>query len=85
MSEQIYIFTLLVIAATFIAVFGMRYMTSRQDAHARTSKEEAYRELSTMAVQIQGDAARQLAELKTELSGVSARLAAIEKMLRDVG
>ena len=85
MSEQIYVFTLLVIAATFIAVFGMRYLASRQDVRARTSKEEAYRELSTKAVQAQGDATTQIAGLKAELSGVSARLAAIEKMLRDVG
>lgn len=85
MSEQIYVFTLLVISGTFVVVFGMRYLASRQDARARTSKEEAYRELSSKAVQVQGDVNTQLAGVDAELSAVSARLAAVEKMLRDVG
>ena len=85
MSEQIYIFTLLVIAATFILGFGMRYLASRQAAQARTSKEEAYRDLAANAAHAQGEAVAQLTGLRAELSGVSARLAAIEKMLRDVG
>ena len=85
MSEQIYIFTLLVIAATFVLVFGLRYLASRQAAQARTSKEHAYHDLSAKATQAQGDAVVLLAGLKAELSGVSTRLAAIEKMLKDVG
>ena len=85
MSEQIYLITLLIIAGTFILVFGMRVLAARQDARARTSKEEAYRELAARAATAQAEAAARLADVMSEVSGVNARLAAVEKMLRDVG
>ena len=85
MSEQMYIFTLLVISATLLLVFGLRYLASRQAAQARTSKEDAYRDLSAKAAQAQADAIALLAGLKAEVFGVSTRLAAIEKILKDVG
>ena len=84
MSEILYVFTLLLIAATCILIFGARAFASVQSARTREAWEEAYKDLVAKAAAVQGEAAARLASLQGELSGVSTRLAAIEKMLRSV-
>ncbi len=85
MTDAMYLFTISLIAGTFVLIFGMRAFASFQDARARTAKEDAYRSLAATATAVQGEAVARLAGLQSELAGVSSRLAAIEKILRDVG
>ena len=84
MSENLYVFTLLLIAATCILIFGARAFASVRCARTREAREQAYRDLAAKATAAQGDVAARLASLQSELSGVSTRLATIEAMLRSV-
>ncbi len=84
MSANLYVFTLLLIAATFVLIFGARAFATFQGARTREAREDAYRELAARATAVQGDAAARLASLQSELSSVSTRLGAIEKMLKSV-
>jgi hypothetical protein len=67
-----------------IAVFGMRAYASVQQAKARLGAEEAYRQIAEKAVAAQAETAAALAGLKTAFADVPARLAAVEKILKQV-
>lgn len=84
MSESLYVFTLLLIAATCVLIFGARALAAFQSARTREAREEAYRELAAKAVAVQAEAASTSMALRAELASVSTRLATIEKMLRSV-
>ena len=84
MSEKLYVFTLLLFAATGILIIGVRAFASIQSARTREAREEAYRDLAAKATAAQAGATATLASLQSELSSVSARLVTIEKMLRSV-
>ncbi|HRD28763.1 MAG TPA: hypothetical protein PLO65_10735 [Caulobacter sp.] len=75
MSTPIYIFTALLPFVTALLIFGMRYVAQIQQAKARLAGDEAYHRL---AQKVATDQAAALAAIET-------RLAAIEKILRDVG
>lgn len=75
MSTPIYIFTALLPFVTALLIFGMRYFAQIQQAKARLAGDEAYRQL---VEKVAGDQASALTAIET-------RLAAIEKVLKDVG
>lgn len=78
MSTPLFIFTASLPFATILLVFGMRYFALIQQARTRWANDEAYRALAETAAADQAVAAAALA-------AIEARLAAIEKVLRDVG
>ena len=84
MSQNLYVFTALLIAATCILIFGVRAFAAVQSARTREAREAAYRDLVAKATAVQGDTAARLASLQSELAALSTRLASIEKMLRSV-
>lgn len=75
MSTPIYIFTALLPFVTALLIFGMRYVAQIQQARARLANDEAYRQL---VEKVATDHAAALTSIET-------RLAAIEKILKDVG
>lgn len=78
MSAALYLTTLCLPLGTILLVFGMRYFALIQQAKARLASDEAYRQIAEKAVADHGAAAAALTSIET-------RLAAIEKILKDVG
>jgi len=77
MSEHIYLLTIGLPLATVLLIFGMRYLAAMKQARIRYDNEESYRELAEKAVAAQAETAVALADLK-------ARVASIEKVLKEV-
>jgi len=77
MSEHIYLLTIGLPLATVLLIFGMRYLAAMKQARIRYDNEESYRALAEKAVAAQAETAAALADLK-------ARVASIEKVLKEV-
>lgn len=84
MSTPVYISTISMFAFVIVAVFGLRYRASVLQSRARLAGDDAYRQLSTTAVQAQADTAAALAAVNKTLADVQARLASVETMLKAV-
>lgn len=84
MTEHLYLLTLLLPLATILVVFGMRYASAVQQAKARLANDDAYRRIAESAAASQAETATALAAIQTTLSDVRTRLAAVEKVLKDV-
>jgi signal transduction histidine kinase len=67
----------ILVLVTILLVFGMKYFSAARAVHARANGEEAYRELAEKAVASQ-------AAVQADFSEMKIRLAAIEKLLREV-
>jgi hypothetical protein len=78
MPAELYLFSICLPFVTILLVFGMRYYALIQQAKARLASDEAYRQIAEKAVADHGAAA-------TALTSIETRLAAIEKILKDVG
>ncbi|MDP1736899.1 MAG: hypothetical protein Q8L23_05605 [Caulobacter sp.] len=74
----LFIFTASLPFVTILLVFGMRYFALIQQAKARLANDDAYRQIAEKALADHGAAAAALTSIET-------RLAAIEKILKDVG
>lgn len=74
----------IMLLATILLVFGMKYYSAARQAQARVTREDAYRELAAAAVAAQSAGASALSMAQSDLSEIKARLAAIEKVLREV-
>lgn len=84
MSVPVFFTSLSLFLGTVIAVFGIRAYATVQQAKARLGAEEAYRQIAEKAVAAQSETAAALAGLQAALSEVPARLAAVEKILKQV-
>jgi len=85
MSEFVYFTTLCLMLGTVLLVFGMRYLSAATQARARAASETSYRQLAEAAAAAQPATATALASIQSTLADVDTRLAAVEKVLRDVG
>ncbi|TFW35897.1 hypothetical protein [Massilia horti] len=84
MSETMYVITLGLPLGTILIVFGMKYFSAIQQAKARHASDEAYRQIAAGAVSAQAEAAARLASIDATLADVATRLAAVEKVLKEV-
>lgn len=85
MSPFYYVLTLSFLFGTPTIIFAMKYLSAAVQARAKARADEAYRELAQRAAAAQSESAVSLATVKTELQSIGTRLAAVEKMLKDVG
>lgn len=85
METPVYFASLGLIFATILAVFAMRYFASVAQARARLTEDNAYRLIAERAVSTQAETATALDSMSATLLDVRTRLAAVEKMLKDVG
>jgi len=69
---------------TVLLVFGMKYFSVARQAASRIAGEEGWRTLSTQSTTAQAEAGASIAALRNELSEIKARLASIEKVLKEV-
>lgn len=84
MSERLYLLTLCLPLGTVLLVFGMRYVSAVFQAKARLANDDAYRQLAEKAAAAQAETAAALSHIQEVLSDVRPRLAAVEKILKDV-
>lgn len=83
--EHDFLLPTVLLLATVILVFGMRFASGAWQARWRLADEGSYRSLAETAAASQSATAASLAAARAELAEVKARLAAIEKTLREVG
>jgi hypothetical protein len=84
MSTDIYILTLCFIFGTALLVFGMKYWATALQARARLREEASYRTLAEQSAAAQSDAAASLAAITGELERLSASIAGVERILKQV-
>jgi hypothetical protein len=77
MTEQVFFAAFFFPAAAVVLVFFMKYVSAVLQARVRLGQDEAYRELATKATNAQTETAAALGQLQ-------ARLAVVEKILKDV-
>jgi hypothetical protein len=80
MSEHIYLVTLSFPFVTALIIFGMKYYAAIQQARAN----EAYRQLAAQATAQQADMLATLTALRATAAETATRLAAVEKLLKQV-
>ncbi len=84
MSEHLYLLTICLILATILLVFGMRYFSAVRQAKARLANDDAYRQIAAQAAAAQSNTASALPSIQAAIADVTTRLAAIEKILKEV-
>ncbi len=84
MTTTLYLLTLMLPLATILIVFGMRYFAITRQARARLANDEAYRQIAERAVAVQSETATTLSTFQSTLADVRSRLAAVEKILKEV-
>ncbi len=84
MSEPVYLTTLTLFFGTIIAIFAIRYRSLNLQASARLANDEAYRALADKAAAAESATAAALSGLQSTLEEVRARVATIEKVLKEV-
>jgi hypothetical protein len=77
MSENAFFAAFFFPAAAVVLVFFMKYVSAVLQARVRLGQDEAYRELAAKAATTQ-------AETAAALGQIQARLAGVEKILKDV-
>jgi hypothetical protein len=80
MSEKIYLLTISIPLITALIIFGMKYYAAIQQAKAN----EAYRQLAAQAAAQQADMLSTLTALRASAAETATRLAAVEKLLKQV-
>lgn len=84
MSAPVYFATLGLFFGTILAVFAIRYYSISQQAKSRLAQEMAFRDIAAKATADQADNAAAVTAIHATLTDIAARLAAIEKILREV-
>lgn len=84
MSSPIYLTSLCLFFGTALLIFGMKYASAALAARARATNDAAYHGLAERAVAAQTEAQAALVELRADLGKVSASLAAVEMILKQV-
>jgi len=84
METWIYFLTIGLFLGTVLIVFGMKYFSAALAARARMANDDAYRALAEKTLAASSDNQASLTAIQAELSRVSASLAAVEKVLKQV-
>jgi hypothetical protein len=81
----VYFLTLAILVSTILAIFGMRYYSLAVAARARLANDQAYRALAEKAAAGLAENQASLGVIRGELANVAESLAAVEKVLKQVG
>jgi Tfp pilus assembly protein PilO len=86
MAEHANAFLLLTILGfvTVAAIFAMKYYSASWAERLRASRETSYRELADRLAGAQTANAASLAAMQADLTEIKAKLASIDKVLREV-
>jgi len=69
---------------TILVVFGMKYFSVGRRERARAASGDAYRDLAEKTVSAQAKITASLSSVQSDLADMKQRLAAVEKVLRQV-
>jgi hypothetical protein len=84
-NENIFLAAFFFPAAAAVLVFFMKYVSAVLQARVRLAQDEAYREIAAKAAAAQAETAAKLASFGTALAAIQSELAAVVKILKDVG
>ncbi len=86
MADRAFTFPLVMILVlvTILLIFAMKYFIGARTARMSIESEDAYRDLAARAVKSQEESAAALSGLKDSVSEIEARLARVEKVLKEV-
>lgn len=84
MATDIYLITLGLFFGTVLLVFGMKYFSAVFAARARRADDEAYRTLAEKALAAQSDSQTSLSAIQADLARLTASLASVETILKQV-
>lgn len=84
MSEHVFLITIGLPLVTLLLIFGMKYLAAIVQARARLASDEAYRQLAAQTAAAQAEATAALGAINAHLAEMKTRVAAVEKMMRDV-
>jgi len=84
MSESLFLLSISLVLVTILLVFGMRAFSAVQQAKVRIESDEAYRQIAEKAVAAASENTTALSSIQIALADVRTRLAAIEKVLKEV-
>ncbi len=84
MSPTIYFISMGAMFGTIIIIFGIRFLQASAVAGADAAHTDAYRKLAADAVTAQSGNAATLSAIQSELAEIKARMAAVEKILKEV-
>lgn len=84
MTEDLYLLTIGLPLLTILLVFGMKSFAAIRQAKARLANDDAYRQIAERAAAGQSENALALSAIQAALADVRSRLAAIEKVLKEV-
>jgi hypothetical protein len=85
MTVALYLLTIGLIPATILVVFAMKYVSAVFAARARLANDGAYRALAEAAAAGQAQAQASLTAIQADLARLSASVAAVEQILKQVG
>ncbi len=74
----------ILLLVTILLIFAMKYFIGARTARMRITSDDAYRDLAARAVKSQEESAAALSGLKGSVSEIEARLARVEKVLKEV-
>jgi signal transduction histidine kinase len=75
----------ILVLVTVLLIFAMKTFSTARYVRLGNASANDYRELAQQAVQLQSDSASFMANTRSDLSEIKTRLAAVEKLLKDVG
>jgi hypothetical protein len=84
MSAPIYLVSLSLFTGVIMLVFAMKYISAACAARARLAGDAAYRTLAEKAVAAQSESRAALTLIEAELARLTASLATVEKILKQV-
>ncbi|HEX4504337.1 MAG TPA: hypothetical protein VH722_01300 [Alphaproteobacteria bacterium] len=84
MSTSVYFLSIGLFLGTALLIFGMKYFSAAFQARARIAADTAYRMLAEQAVAAEAGNHAALAAMPAERAKVTASLAAVEKILKQV-
>lgn len=84
MTEQAFFAAFFFPAAAVVLVFFMKYVSAVLQARVRLGQDEAYRELAAKATAAQAETLAALHPVGAALADIQSRIAAVEKILKDV-
>ena len=84
MTAPVFLLTISLPLVTLLLIFGMKYYAAIQQARARLSHDDAYRQLAAQAASAQTQNNLALASIADTLAEVQTRLRVVEKILKEV-
>lgn len=80
----IFLLVTILVLLTILLIFAMKYFSAARQARLQGAGNDAYRELAERAVAAQEKSAAALSALNEGVAALNARLAHVEKVLKEV-